>query len=310
MRTDGGAVSREEFERQFDRYVADCGETVGAYSVSTVEAGQRNRAVEIPPLHDLANGLRGQRSAYWARHLGIEPTACEARARFLEWSDDRVYTPTGWGGAQLRVVLCDGDAMIGWIGVTRPAAFGQRERLLLRALIPELRTLCLRRSHFGEALAKAAAFEALAEWYAAPALLLSRAGRVTFANTAARDDLDAHSELARATLRAHLRGDPLPPNAVLVQVGNDGGQPRYLIATRPSDHTRMRVALAAQRWKLTRREAQVLARVLGGATNFAIANGLGCAEKTVETHLTRILAKAGAGNRAELAALFWRLPPG
>jgi len=53
---------------------------------------------------------------------------------------------------------------------------------------------------------------------------------------------------------------------------------------------------------LTGRELEVAGLVAGGATNAEVATSLLISPKTVERHLTNILAKAGARNRTELAA--------
>jgi DNA-binding CsgD family transcriptional regulator/tetratricopeptide (TPR) repeat protein len=53
---------------------------------------------------------------------------------------------------------------------------------------------------------------------------------------------------------------------------------------------------------LTAREAEVAQLVARGLTNGAIAEELGCAVKTVTTHVEHILAKLGASRRAEIAA--------
>jgi DNA-binding NarL/FixJ family response regulator len=57
---------------------------------------------------------------------------------------------------------------------------------------------------------------------------------------------------------------------------------------------------------LTRRERQVAELVAGGLTNRRIAERLVLSEKTVETHLSRILAKLGVASRVAVAGL---LPP-
>jgi DNA-binding NarL/FixJ family response regulator len=49
---------------------------------------------------------------------------------------------------------------------------------------------------------------------------------------------------------------------------------------------------------LTRREQEVLVHVARGATNEAIAATLHLSERTVEHHVSAILAKLGARNRA------------
>ena len=54
---------------------------------------------------------------------------------------------------------------------------------------------------------------------------------------------------------------------------------------------------------LSGREREVARLVGGGATNVEVADSLAISPKTVERHLTNILAKLGARNRTELAAL-------
>jgi DNA-binding CsgD family transcriptional regulator/tetratricopeptide (TPR) repeat protein len=55
--------------------------------------------------------------------------------------------------------------------------------------------------------------------------------------------------------------------------------------------------------RLSDRERQVAGLVAGGATNLEVATSLAISPKTVERHVTNILAKAGARNRTELAAM-------
>jgi DNA-binding NarL/FixJ family response regulator len=60
-----------------------------------------------------------------------------------------------------------------------------------------------------------------------------------------------------------------------------------------------------QRWKLTRRQAEVLRHAVGGASNKEIAASLGIAEVTVELHMTALFTKTGAAGRGRLLALYW-----
>lgn len=64
---------------------------------------------------------------------------------------------------------------------------------------------------------------------------------------------------------------------------------------------------------LTAREREVLARVLAGSSNIAIADELGIAVKTVKVHREHLRSKLGMRSTAELmrlalAAKFWPLP--
>ena len=57
---------------------------------------------------------------------------------------------------------------------------------------------------------------------------------------------------------------------------------------------------------LSEREREIAELVAKGASNPEIAQALFLSRKTVERHVSNVLAKAGVRNRAELAALFAR----
>jgi DNA-binding CsgD family transcriptional regulator len=58
---------------------------------------------------------------------------------------------------------------------------------------------------------------------------------------------------------------------------------------------------------LTPRESQVLARLVQGDSNPAIAASLACTVRTVEFHVTNLLKKTGHVSRAALSAAVWAL---
>ena len=64
----------------------------------------------------------------------------------------------------------------------------------------------------------------------------------------------------------------------------------------PKPHTRERV-------RLTRRERQLLAEIVLGQSNRAIAMEYGVAEQTVRNQLTVLFEKLGVSTRLELAVL-------
>ncbi len=59
-------------------------------------------------------------------------------------------------------------------------------------------------------------------------------------------------------------------------------------------------------WSLSRRQIEVLRLLAQGQANKEIAQALGCAENTVELHVTQLLRKAEVPSRARLIARFWR----
>jgi two-component system response regulator DctR len=64
-----------------------------------------------------------------------------------------------------------------------------------------------------------------------------------------------------------------------------------------------REAVAARRASLSSREAEVMVLMLEGLMNKQIADRLGIAMRTVEVHRSRVLAKMGARNIADLARM-------
>ncbi len=60
-------------------------------------------------------------------------------------------------------------------------------------------------------------------------------------------------------------------------------------------------AAGPRRFRLTRREQEVVAAVVGGLTNREIAAQLGVTEDTVKHHVTNVFDKLGVSNRLELA---------
>jgi DNA-binding NarL/FixJ family response regulator len=81
----------------------------------------------------------------------------------------------------------------------------------------------------------------------------------------------------------------------------------YLVVDRNADaQTGARIRQLAERWGLTARESEVLEHIIQGASNKAIAARLGCAERTVEVHVTHVLSKAQAESRSALIAKFFQ----
>lgn len=80
------------------------------------------------------------------------------------------------------------------------------------------------------------------------------------------------------------------------------GARRFSLGVRPG--RRAPRAQSPDGWRLTPREHQVLGMLLKGLPNKSIAAELGCATRTVELHVSRVLDKAGVSSRHELLARF------
>jgi DNA-binding NarL/FixJ family response regulator len=78
-----------------------------------------------------------------------------------------------------------------------------------------------------------------------------------------------------------------------------------VLLDKPATAVDARLVEARRQWRLTRRQTEVLARIVGGECNKEIAGRLRCSARTVETHVSAVLQRAMVPSRARLAAKFW-----
>jgi DNA-binding NarL/FixJ family response regulator len=125
-------------------------------------------------------------------------------------------------------------------------------------------------------------------------------------------ELRARSATYRVTLPPPRRlAAPIDDVAEAAIVGIEAVHTRFINLFRLREETtlatdRERLQRAASAWKLTRREGEVLDLLVRGRRNKEISSALGCAEATVEIHVTHILRKTSAASRTDLASQFWR----
>lgn len=216
-----------------------------------------------------------------------------------------------WGVAssdQARVLVAEGGTLLAWVGGFRAEPFTQRECDVLEAIAPTLaRRLALERQ-LSDARMQARALDAALEAIASAAFLVDDRGSIRHANAIGRSLADFDVEGLQLRLRA-----------ALLRGGGDGGggfsvsrivapgmRPHFLLVQRAAvGDPEPRLATAATRWSLTRRQRDVLALVVQGHANKTIAERLGLSASTVELHVSSILEKASAESRAELASKFW-----
>ena len=203
----------------------------------------------------------------------------------------------------VRLLVCEGGELLGWVGAFREGPFDERERRLLGALAPALRRrLRFERAIGGTAL-QAAALPAVLDAIAGAAFLLGPRGSLQQANRLGEGLLQRDAKRLRATLRALAEGAPARRPWSVQRVRCDG-VPDHFLAVRRFDQARLddRVIRAGLRWGLSPKVERVLARLARGESNRAIAKRLGYAEGTVELYVSKILARAGAEGRAALLA--------
>ena len=150
------------------------------------------------------------------------------------------------------------------------------------------------------------------------AVLVFRREQLIYSNAAAhhlatRLRARHRSELA-VVLRDHLQGlgDKLDRGPVVSLLTARHGEPFYIYVTPiGSDGADIAVSIRelgmtmgafTQRYRLSRREAQIVELVMLGYRNRDIAGALGTAPATIKKHLTHVFDKVGVDTRTQLVS--------
>ncbi len=219
--------------------------------------------------------------------------------------NEALYRAVGLPGHdQVRVLVCDGPRLLGWIGVTRQEPFTPREVAVLRYLTrPVQKRLRLERQ-LGPSwpcnLAEVA-LEALGR----PAFVVGPKNTIDFGNRLGSALLERDPKGVIASIHQSVRKAPAGAFTI-TRLAVPGG-PAHLLAIQKerSPGIASRLSRAQHRWRLTARQTQVLELVLTGATNKDIACQSSCAEVTVENHITEIYRRSGSRSRADLVKRFF-----
>ena len=203
----------------------------------------------------------------------------------------------------LRVLVCEGPSLLAWVGAFRTRPFTRTQATLLDSLVPALQRRLTLERRLSEAHRRAHEIGAALEGVPAAAFVLGRNATVLHANTAGRALLDREGPALTDRLRASLC-EPVP-GIQLARLSSDVPDLRLAIVEPDAADPSPRAALARARWGLTARQVQVLELVARGRSNRAVAASLGCAESTVELHITALLRKAECESRSQLVARVW-----
>ncbi|MBS1109487.1 MAG: transcriptional regulator, LuxR family [Anaeromyxobacteraceae bacterium] len=155
--------------------------------------------------------------------------------------------------------------------------------------------------------AEAAALAVALDEIPAAAFVVWADGRIVCSNRPGRAALERAPDDVASGLLASLGGTG---GAFRVTRVLAPGAPNHYIAVQVEGAVdpAPRVAAATASMGFTPRQAQVLRLLALGRSNKAIANELGCAESTVEIHVTAVLGKSRCGSRCELVSRFWSEP--
>jgi DNA-binding CsgD family transcriptional regulator len=267
---------RETFDR-FTRFVVASTKPWPAYNPEKPAVWQRNRAVSEREL---------------SKMLGTT----NRLARLHQEMGGGFQRPD-----QIRVLVCDGGRMLGWVGVVGRRRFGRGAVQKLQRIVPALRSRLvfdeLARDHDRLIATAEAAFDAIS----APSLLVGRSGRVEHLNEPARILEKIRAEVFAAARNAPEKADP---RCEVRPVKVRGLPTQHLVTIRPREPEELDREAAERRWKLTPRQSMVLRLVAQGLSNKQVGSHLAISEGTVELHVSALLKKAGVPSRAGLVALY------
>ena len=280
----------------------------GYYDPARPPEAQRNRALHFRPLAQVKTEapLYDAPEEAWGQ-LGIPPEEQERVRERVSAGALTLYRQLGMEQLfQLRALVCEHQALLAWVGALRCEPFTSQEQQLLQELMPSLERRLTLELRLREAGLLGSALEAALEALGQPAYITTATGRVVHANRVGQSRTPRTTRYLAETVRRHVRGDA-PADISVTALRVPGLATHYLVVDRNADaQNSARVRMLAERWGLTARESEVLENIIQGASNKAIAARLGCAERTVEVHVTHVLSKAQAESRSALIAKFFQ----
>lgn len=311
VRTWGFPCSDDVSQRVFGAYFERLGARRGVYDPLRPPRQQRNRAVNIPwsrwcagdDPEEIARELEAS-----APYMGLSSAKVSEAARTI-WSCEVGFRKLNIRAHdQLRILLCDGDTLLFWVGAFQPEAFSERQRLLLRSVSAPLRERLLAWRRLDAADPLASAIDSAIEHIPAAAFVLDAAGRIACANAVGHYRMSRETRALRPILTRAARAGRAPAGGYLARLGEGPAAPRVLlILPAPGDKTRLGIERARARWSLTPREAEILSHIAAGRKTTDIAARVRASERTVDTHAASLLHKAHADTRSQLVIDVWRL---
>jgi DNA-binding CsgD family transcriptional regulator len=204
-----------------------------------------------------------------------------------------------------RVLICEGANLVAWLGAFSARSTTRKQVDALNAIAAPLQTRLRIERVLGSAPRIHAALDATLQQIGAPALLVDARGRVHEMNRAGRELLATRREELLSSISAVLSKQIPALPVTLTPVSATGFPEQYLAVVRPrTAEARMSlcVTLAANRWKLTPRQVDVLRLLVRGESNAQISKELGTSPRAIELHITAIFERANVVNRSQLVA--------
>ena len=279
------------------------GQPWALYDPRAPDPSQRNVAVVMPPPRSMA----ARRGDALFNRLHVSGTERRDLADRMVRLNEVFLGRIGIADMDVcRALVCDGDKLLAWIGACQSGPFSERDRAILARLLPAIGQRLRTERVLGDAQLYAAALPVVLEAIAQAAFLLDARGNVKHANATARVMAASEGRALAERLREVVHDAAPQDDFLRSEIASAGLPKHFLLVRRPAQQDcGSRLREARQKWQLTPRETDVLARLVWGEANKSIASALGCVERTVEIHVTQLLAKAGVDGRAALVAQFW-----
>lgn len=211
---------------------------------------------------------------------------------------------------QIRVLVCEGPALLAWVGGFRQETVAQEHRAAFASIVPSLQKRLVLEQALARSRLRSSALDVVLEALSCAAFILRENGGIVLANAAGRALVDVEAAKVRTRLRASVAAPGADPGIELTRFPVPGEPACLLALIRPSSgqDSALRARLLGSRWGLTPRQREVLNHLAWGTSNKAIAAHLRCAESTVEQHVAAIMRRAEVASRAEIVARFWTSP--
>lgn len=303
-------------------------DSVGMYSVADTASGWHFERYHVHC--DPSGWLRDGMLRLFTQENGTQPVlfydlarpAPAHRNRLIEatamidtkipggWRESGLYRevlrPFGIGEArQHRILLCDGASLLAWFGAFHHGTLSVTQKRMMYALArPLRRRLRLERRLCG-APRSLTTLDAALENIGAPAFIVRASGVILSLNSEGRRLLaqcretrrSIHDAICGRPITATIRFDATP-------ICDNGVPSCWLVVGQRSAECVLATALARaeKRWQLTRRQAEVLAKIVRGLTNETIAADLEVSARAIELHISALFVRAGVASRAALVS--------
>jgi hypothetical protein len=208
---------------------------------------------------------------------------------------------------QLRVLVCEGDSLLAWIGGFQGGRFRPSQKRVLRALAPAMRQRLSWERRIEETAIRAAGFEELIEGTTRPAFLVSGTGKIVAENEAARRWLNEDLAGVRECL-AQARREPhrYAAEAISINVRSIGQTLTLLMLARQyviggAQPLPGGTAGSQTRQRLPPSLLRVAQSIAAGLSDKEIAAAHHLSVSTVRTYVRQVYSLMGVHNRVQLA---------